>query len=97
MFDDVVRRATEPDGHGPYDYQRELAERGLPEVLSVPTGAGKTLAAVLPWLYRRRWHPDAAVRGETPRWLVLTLPMRVLVEQTVEEVERWLHNLGLDG
>lgn len=91
-FADVVRRAT---GHDPYPYQQRIADDDMPELLRIPTGAGKTLAATLPWLYRRRFHPDSAVSRSTPHWLVLVLPMRVLVEQTVGEVRRWLHRLGL--
>ena len=62
----------------------------------MPTGTGKTLAAVLPWLYRRVGHPDAEVRKTTPRWLVIVLPQRALVEQTVDVIEGWLRNLALD-
>lgn len=91
-FEEVVRKAT---GHEPYPYQARLADHGLPELLKVPTGTGKTLAAALAWLYRRRFHPDAAVRVETPHWLVYTLPMRVLVEQTHAVVGNWLKKLGL--
>lgn len=91
-FPQLVRQAT---GHDPYPYQQQLADHGLPELLRVPTGAGKTLAATLPWLHRRRFHPDTAVRRGTPHWLVLVLPMRVLVEQTLGEVRRWLDRLHL--
>jgi CRISPR-associated endonuclease/helicase Cas3 len=85
-FDEFVRTAT--GGKRPYPYQCRLAAEGLPDVLCVPTGAGKTLAATLPWLYRRHC-------GEEPtRWLVLVLPQRVLVEQTVHEVESWLTALS---
>lgn len=98
-FAELVARATaEADGHGghgPYPYQQRLADDGLPQVLDVPTGAGKTLAATLPWLFRRRFHPDAAVREATPRRLVLVLPQRALVEQTHGAVEGWLQRLGL--
>ncbi|MFN2496283.1 MAG: CRISPR-associated helicase Cas3', partial [Pseudonocardiaceae bacterium] len=67
----------------------------LPDVLRVPTGTGKTLAATLPWLYRRVAHTDADIRNTTPRWLVIVLPQRALVEQTVTVIEGWLRNLGL--
>ena len=80
----------------PYRYQSELAENGLPDVLRVPTGTGKTLAATLPWLYRRMAHPDPDVRQTTPRWLVLVLPQRALVEQTVTGIEGWLGKLDVD-
>ncbi len=95
-FEAFHRRATRtgdhPDGFVPYDYQRRLAEQGHPELLRVPTGAGKTAAAVLPWLWRRQ---NPATRGTTPRRLVFTLPMRTLVEQTHTEIARWLANLDL--
>lgn len=94
-FDEVVHRAT--TGHGPYDYQRRLADEGLPDLLRVPTGGGKTLAATLPWLYRRRLHPDPEVRATTPHWLVFVLPMRVLVEQTEAVIRVWLEKLGLEA
>ncbi|MGH9052160.1 MAG: type I-G CRISPR-associated helicase/endonuclease Cas3g [Acidimicrobiia bacterium] len=89
--------ATATDGKDPYPYQLAIAEQGLPEALAVPTGAGKTAAAVLGWLYRRRFHLDSEVRTGTPRWLVYVLPMRVLVEQVLGFVEEWLDRLGLDG
>jgi CRISPR-associated endonuclease/helicase Cas3 len=91
-FDELFQTATgNPE---PYEYQRRIASDGFPEVLAVPTGAGKTAAAVLPWLYRRRYASDE-VRSTTARWLVVVLPMRVLVEQTVDNVKQWLVNLGL--
>lgn len=91
-FDELVQRAT---GHSPYDYQRRLAADGPADVLAVPTGSGKTLAAVLPWLWRRRFHADSGVRAATARWLVFTLPQRVLVEQTRDQIESWLNALDL--
>lgn len=95
-FDDFFIHATgEP--HGPYSYQSSLAEHGLPPVLQAPTGAGKTAAVVLAWLWRRHLHPDPAVRTATPRRLVLALPMRVLVDQQARAVARWITNAGLDG
>lgn len=87
-FSDFVLTATR--GARPYPYQERLAADGLPDVLRVPTGAGKTLAAVLPWLYRRTRHRDPAVRVATPRWLVVVLPQRALVEQTVGVVWEWV-------
>jgi hypothetical protein len=87
-FADFTARATA--GMRPYPYQVRLAGEGLPDVLNVPTGAGKTLASVLPWLYRR-------INGvEDTRWLVVVLPQRSLVEQTTRQVRQWLGNLDLD-
>ncbi len=93
-FREFVERAA---GYAPYPYQERLAEEGLPGLLKIPTGAGKTLAATLPWLYRRRFHPAPEVRAATPHWLVLVFPMRVLVEQTHGAIQRWLETAGLDG
>src|SRR5882724_1935232 len=85
-FANFVANAT--GGARPYPYQRRLADEGLPDILRAPTGTGKTLAATLPWLYRR-------LHGQEPtRWLVLVLPQRALVEQTVRVVRSWLANLA---
>ncbi|TVT48872.1 CRISPR-associated helicase Cas3' [Amycolatopsis rhizosphaerae] len=85
-FAELVAKAT--GGDKPYPYQEHLAEHGLPEVLRAPTGAGKTLAAVLAWLHRRDVDPD-----NTPRWLVFVLPQRTLVQQTVDKAKEWLGRL----
>lgn len=94
-FTEFFRRATGREGGVPYDYQRVVAVEGLPDVIDVPTGAGKTLTAVGSWLYRRRFHPDLDVRAATPRRLVYALPMRVLVESVTDEVTEMLRRLGL--
>ena len=83
-------------GTAPYPYQAALAHaESLPDLLAVPTGAGKTAAAVLSWLWRRRLAPKS-LRATTPRRLVFCLPMRTLVEQTVDCAERWLKRADLD-
>jgi CRISPR-associated endonuclease/helicase Cas3 len=64
-FEDFVAAATGGQVQ-PYPYQTSLAQSGLPDVLRSPTGSDKTLAAVLPWLYRRTAHPDLSVRAATP-------------------------------
>lgn len=92
-FNQMAVRAT---GHRPYPYQARLAVHGLPEVLAVETGAGKTAAVFLAWLWRRRFHPDPTVRGATPHWLVLCEPLRTLTEQAEAAVRTSLANLGLE-
>lgn len=79
----------------PYVYQESLAS--LPcksRLISVPTGLGKTAAAILAWLWNRQ-QPNS----DWPRRLVYCLPMRTLVEQTRAEAENWLtaHGLLWDG
>lgn len=92
-FDEFFKKAT---GHQPYRYQRHFATtKKLMELIRAPTSAGKTATAVLGWLWRRHFsEPD--VQRTTPRRLVYCLPMRVLVEQSVREANKWLDSLGLD-
>jgi CRISPR-associated endonuclease/helicase Cas3 len=91
-FEHFFERATE---NRPYPYQVRLAlSNSFPSLLDVPTGLGKTAAAILAWLYRRRFAEDP-IRRQTPRRLVYCLPMRTLVQQTFESAKRWLSNLEL--
>ena len=94
MYKEVFRQATGVDE--PYPYQVRLATDGpaRAHLLNVPTGLGKTAAAVLAWLWRRRFSSEE-VRATTPRRLVFCLPMRVLAEQTHSEAVRWMDRLGL--
>ena len=106
-------RAT---GVVPYDYQCRLAcgpnvMPNQPETLtsgatcqsqliSIPTGLGKTAAVVLAWLWNRIGVPSLHSQQpalNSPQWsrrLVYCLPMRTLVEQTEREVRRWLLRLA---
>ena len=87
-YPEFFKQATDYD---PYPYQVRLAtDATLPALLRAPTGAGKTEAVGLAWLWRLRESPQA-----TPRRMVYCLPMRTLVEQTRERFERWLKNLVL--
>lgn len=79
----------------PFPYQERLATGAeLPDLLEAPTGAGKTAATVLAWLWRRRF-AAANVRAATPRRLVYCLPMRTLVDQTLGVVRTWLERAAL--
>lgn len=94
-YRELFRQATGRDT--PFPYQERLAlspPDDLACLLDVPTGLGKTAAAVLAWVYRRRF-ADQEIRVATPRRLVYCLPMRVLVEQTYGNTVRWLQRLGL--
>lgn len=55
-----------------------------PELLDVPTGLGKTAAAIVAWLYKRS-QGDSKTGGR----LIYCLPMRVLVEQTQAAALEW--------
>ena len=87
-FEEFFVKAT---GNKPYPYQSRLANSDkIPSAIRVPTGAGKTEAAILGiWLWRR-------LTGSAPTRLLYCLPMRTLVEQTTKRVEDWLRNLHLD-
>ena len=89
----------------PYGYQCRLAcgpdadpqkpdtlESGAPchsQLINIPTGLGKTAGVVLAWLWNRLHRRD----GVWPRRLVYCLPMRTLVEQTRDEVKKWIDAL----
>jgi CRISPR-associated endonuclease/helicase Cas3 len=61
----------------PYPYQERLATEPIESrLIHVPTGAGKTAAVILAWLWRRKVDP-----ANTPRRLVYCLPMRVFADQ----------------
>lgn len=69
----------------PYPYQRKVADlllAGKNVVLQAPTGAGKTYAALLPFIYARR----SDIKTNFPQKCVYSVPMRVLAHQFVEEI-----------
>jgi len=81
-------------GKPPFPYQEGLAiADDWPLVLSAPTGAGKTAAVVVAWLWK--CFCESSRRASTPRRLVYCLPMRTLVEQTYSAIEKWLENAEL--
>jgi CRISPR-associated endonuclease/helicase Cas3 len=71
----------------PYLWQTLVAKEGLPQVLVVPTGLGKTEVA-LAWA----WHRLVANEAE-PRHLVYCLPVRSLVTQTVQRLKGYFDAL----
>ncbi len=89
-YNDFFTTAT--GGNQPYDYQRRLAGDSACQsrLIGIPTGCGKTAAVVLAWLWNRVERKDSA----WPRRLVFCLPMRTLVEQTRDNVRKWLKNIG---
>ena len=92
-FKTFFQRAT--GNPAPLPYQSRLAlDEPFPSLLDVPTGLGKTAAAILAWIWRRRF-AGPSIRATTPRRLIYCLPMRVLVEQTYRVVLDWLKQLGL--
>ncbi len=80
-FRDLFKRAT--GGFTPYGWQIQVALDGLPDVLRVPTGLGKTEVA-LAWAWRLLVDEQAE-----PSHLVVCLPMRSLVTQTVQRLKAY--------
>lgn len=77
----------------PHAWQHSLARQAGcgNRLIRVPTGFGKTLGILSVWI----WHRLISGTEDWPRRLVWCLPMRVLVEQTEQEVRRALQRLGL--
>jgi CRISPR-associated endonuclease/helicase Cas3 len=88
MTDSYQAYFKKATAHEPYDYQIKLAEQAWPDLLDIPTGMGKTAAVTLAWLYRR-----CQLQQDIPRRLIWCLPMRVLVEQTRDNIQTWLERL----
>lgn len=66
----------------PYQQQvKELIQAGKSVILQAPTGAGKTRAALSPFIENFFDHAD----GSTPRKCIYSVPMRVLANQFEEE------------
>src|SRR5450756_3169597 len=92
IADDYGQFFERTTGYPPYPYQNALGTtHDFPALLAAPTGAGKTAAVIVAWLWKRL-HEQAS----TPRRLVYCLPTRVLVEQTVDCARRWVAKAGMD-
>ncbi len=75
------------NGFAPYRWQLQVAVDGLPDVLPVPTGLGKTEVA-LAWAWRL-----LIDKKQEPLHLVVCLPMRSLVTQTVQRLKSYFDAL----
>lgn len=79
--------ATSTGFERPYDWQIQVAVDGLPDVLAVPTGLGKT-EVVLAWAWRL-----FVDKKPEPLHLVVCLPIRSLVTQTVQRLKTYFDAL----
>ncbi len=78
----------EATSFSPHRWQVKVAIEGLPEILPIPTGLGKTEGSVLAWAWRR-----FARKADEPLHLIYCLPMRSLVRQTVERLRGYFAQL----
>ncbi len=75
-------------GFAPYQYQLKVAElllSGKNIILSVPTGAGKTWASVIPFLYTKQNE-----RTDFPQKMIYSLPLRTLANSIYSDVSKIL-------
>jgi superfamily II DNA/RNA helicase len=79
---DLFDQLTGSCGFQPYPYQERVAEHllsGRNVILSAPTGAGKTWAALLPFLYAKRTGVLFVDR------LIFALPLRTLATSIFQD------------
>jgi CRISPR-associated endonuclease/helicase Cas3 len=87
-----ARLAGLPEPARAHPWQLEVAGGSActNRLIRIPTGMGKTHGVLAAWLWNRVQRQDPA----WPRRLVWCLPMRVLVEQVADEIERALRRIG---
>jgi CRISPR-associated endonuclease/helicase Cas3 len=86
-YSEFFRQLT---GHAPFDYQVKVARlvsEGRNVVLRAPTGAGKTWAALAPFLF--------CERDRRPAHLIYALPLRTLAQGIYREAREAVARLGL--
>ena len=90
-FDDFFERLS--GGRSGHGWQQKLADQDecANRLIRIPTGFGKTLGVLATWM----WHRVIQGNDGWPRRLVWCLPMRVLVEQTEDQVRSVLQGLGI--
>ena len=76
----------------PYQYQLKVAElllSGKNVILSVPTGAGKTWASVMPFLYARQNE-----QTDFPQKMIYSLPLRTLANSIYSDINETLKTIN---
>ncbi len=77
-------------GFEPYDYQKKVADlllSGKNVILSVPTGAGKTWASIMPFLFAKQNN-----RNDYPQKMIYSLPLRTLANSIYNDINVTLNN-----
>lgn len=80
-------------GYKPYDYQLKVMQSllvGKNIILSVPTGAGKTWASIIPFLYAQA-NPEL----HFPQKMIYSLPLRTLTNSIYEDVSEIIKNTSI--
>ncbi len=92
MIKEIVEYYKKMLGFEPYQYQIKVAETllsGKNVILAVPTGAGKTWASVMPFLYAKE-KPSI----HFPKKMIYSLPLRALANSIYEDVSEVLRKQG---
>lgn len=79
----------------PYEYQIKVAQlfiEGKNVILSVPTGAGKTWASIMPFLYL--FYKQTHI---FPKKLIYSLPLRALCNSIAEDVNKAVEHTEFEG
>ncbi len=77
----------------PYDYQLKVSElllSGKNVILSVPTGAGKTWASIVPFLYAQK-----NTNIHFPKKMIYSSPLRTLTNSIFEDVSKVVENASI--
>jgi CRISPR-associated endonuclease/helicase Cas3 len=77
-------------GFEPYRFQEKVADlllNGKNVILSVPTGAGKTWASIMPFIYAKLGKKD-----NFPQKMIYSLPLRTLANSIYKDVSDLLSN-----
>ena len=91
FFSSATKTEKQVKGYKPRGWQSRLAldDACRSRLIRIPTGEGKTLGALSSWIFHRVELADM----NWPTRLVWCLPMRTLVEQTINEAEELLKRL----
>lgn len=95
MIDDFNDFAKQITGFVPYQYQVQVAKAllsGQNIILSVSTGAGKTWASLLPFLYARE-----KSLSDFPQKMIYSLPLRTLTNSIFGDVTKVLTESGFEN
>lgn len=77
-------------GFSPYSFQSKVADlllRGKNVILSVPTGAGKTWASIMPFLYAKTYEVE-----NFPQKMIYSLPLRTLANSIYNDTMKIMTN-----
>lgn len=95
MEKEYVKFYSNLAGFTPYQYQIKVAVlllAGKNVILSVPTGAGKTWASVMPFLFAKQND-----RTDFPQKMIYSLPLRTLANSIYSDIETTLNKTSIQG